>query len=157
MEMVLLYKAVQGGAALSNNCRGQKKNSADRILSSYDIDSKYEGHDESDDESGSRTYPVRTLIGKQRVIGKDMNYLMQPRNMLLWFEPAYMYRWGYSKVYIDILYADDIITQYDSKKKDKGESNADRRVNKTMERWYAMHPEKRPKKRVDLDDLMKND
>ena len=150
--MVFLCKAVQVGAIISNHLRGQKKTSADRILSEYDINSKYERHSKDDDKGGGRTYPVRTSVGKQRVVGKDMGYLMQPRRILIWFVPAYMYRWGYSKAYIDILFADDVITQYDNE--NKKEKTAEERVKETMERWYAMHPEKRPKNKVNLDELM---
>ena len=152
MALVFLRETVQAGAAIPNNRRGQKKTSADRILSEYDINSKYERHDKDDDEGGSRTFPVRTSIGKQRVIGKDMGYLMQPRIILFWLVPAYMYKWGYSKAFIEILYSDDVITQYGGKGNE--EEDANDRVEKTMERWYAMHPEKRPKNKVNLDELM---
>lgn len=75
---------------------------------------------------------------------------MKPQMILFWLIPAYMYRWGYSKAYIDILYSDDIVTQYDVDK----EKDEEERVKETMERWYAMHPEKRPKNKVNLDELM---
>jgi hypothetical protein len=81
-----------------------------------------------------------------------MGYLMMPRIILFWIVPAYMYRWGYSKAFIDILYSDDVVTQYNTKKNE--EQKEGDRVKKTMERWYAMHPEKRPKKKVDLNELI---
>ena len=81
-----------------------------------------------------------------------MGYLMQPRIILFWLVPAYMYKWGYSKAFIEILYSDDVITQYGGKGNE--EEDANDRVEKTMERWYAMHPEKRPKNKVNLDELM---
>lgn len=97
-----------------------------------------------------------------------MNWLMQPRYFLfgLICIPQYMYRWGLSKPYIDILFADDVITQYDTKSRKKSakerleEMNNDPhgmdRAKAAMEKWYRDHPEKRPKRRVNLDNLMSN-
>ena len=72
-----------------------------------------------------------------------------------------MYRWGLSKAYIDILYADDVITQYDTKNKKRKDKkgneydpDGERKAQETMERWYKRHPEQRPKKKVNLDNLM---
>lgn len=85
---------------------------------------------------------------------------MEPKHILFWVIPQYMYRWGLSKVYIDILYADDIITQYDSpveKDKDgnvKYDPDGQRKADEAMERWYKEHPELRPKETVNLNDLM---
>lgn len=76
---------------------------------------------------------------------------MQPRRVLFWIVPAYMYKWGYSKAYLEILYSDDVITSYDS---DNNEGNAEDRVKKTMEKWYANHPEQRPKSKVNLSELI---
>jgi hypothetical protein len=81
-----------------------------------------------------------------------MGWLMQPRRVFLWYVPAYLYRWGFSKAYLDILYSDDIVTQYDTE--NSSENNGEEKAKRTMEKWYAMHPEKRPKKSVNLDELM---
>ena len=83
-----------------------------------------------------------------------MGYLMQSRRVLFWIVQSYMYNWGYSKAYIDILYSDDVVTQYDTNR--TKEKSADDKVKETMERWYAMHPEKKHKNEVNLDELMDN-
>lgn len=109
-----------------------------------------------------------------------MGWLMQPRYFLfgLICIPQYMYRWGVSKAYIDILYADDVITQYDYKSKHKKtaqerleEKNNDPRGQdkawQTMHKWYATHPDKaaaqpeearkygvEPPRKVNLNELM---
>jgi len=101
------------------------------------------------------------------VISKDMGWLMQPRYLFfgLICVPQYMYRWGLSKAYIDILFADDVITQYDTKSKHKKSSkerleemnndpHGEDRAKAAMEKWYRDHPEKRPKRKVNLDELM---
>lgn len=94
-----------------------------------------------------------------------MAWLMQPKHILFWTIPQYMYRWGLSKAYIDILFADDVITQYDYKDKRKksakerleeknNDPHGEDKVKATMEKWYREHPRKRPKRKVNLDELI---
>lgn len=88
---------------------------------------------------------------------------MQPRYFLWFCIPQYMYRWGLSKAYIDILFVDDVITQYDTKKKSKitkekdgtiYDPDGEKKVEDAMRKWYERHPELKPKRTVNLNELM---
>ena len=84
------------------------------------------------------------------MIGKDLGYLMQPRHILWWSVPRWMNDCVYSKAYTEILYCDDVVTQYltDEEKKEDKRKYDERRVEETMRKWNER--KKRKGKKVSL-------
>lgn len=94
-------------------------------MSRYHISDRDEGHDNDDDEGGSKSFPSRESWGAAWSIGEKHPTLTEPLILFfgLWRIPMWGYLWGYTIAQIELLAIDSPMIAYNRKKK-KGKSNS---------------------------------
>lgn len=76
---------------------------------------------------------------------------MQPRTFLFWTVPRWLHDCVYSQAYLEILYADNVVTQYDRKKGGKKSGkDGEKRAEEAMRKWKEKQEKKKAKQNISL-------
>ena len=90
----------------------------------YDIADRIKRYNEDADEDGDRNCPPRTSVGTEGLVAKDHPYLFASRTFLfgLVSVPRWLYDWGYSNAYIELLLTDTALHRSKTAKSVGGET-----------------------------------
>ena len=123
VALVLLYQTIWRSLADEGYSCRQKKNSSGRLLDSYHISDRDEGHDDDNDKRGSRAYPSRTSYGQTWEIGKSYPWLTEPLRVfgIPISKPLFGIYWVLTNAQIELLAMDVsiVVTDCDKDNKEK--------------------------------------
>ena len=99
----------------------QKKSTSRGVLSLYHITDRDEGHDDDDDEGGSKSFPSRTAYGAAWSIGEKRAEIVKSRRFLFGLinVPMYGYYDEYTMAQIELISIDSPIIVYKKDKRSK--------------------------------------
>lgn len=114
-------------------------------MHSYHISDRDEGHDNDDDEGGSKAFPSRETWGAAWSIGEKHPSLTEPLILFfgLWRIPMWGYYWQYTLAQIELLSVDGPLISYNRKNRTKDNKSAPavraEDVNRKVKEWQEKY------------------